>query len=366
MKRFVYLVGALAFIFCSIDTATACTDFRVVAKDGSVIIARTLEFSQDLKSNLCTSQRARAFNSVAPNGKPGLSWKAKYGYLFLDGFNTDMVVDGMNEHGLSFEYLYLPGETQYQNVPVGQENHALPYTQFGDWVLGNFKTVDEVRQALPNILVVAQKLPTTGDTIFPLHASIYDTTGKGIVIEFVKGKTNVHENRIGVVTNAPTYDWHMTNLRNYINLTPLTPTPVVVRGVTFAATGQGAGMLGLPGDISPPSRFVKMAIMLQTVFSITNAMEAVNLAEHIINNVDIPLGFVREAKTGNATNEYTQWTVFKDLTHKSFYFHTYRDLNLRSVSLMGLNFAENAMRLKMPIEGTPFIQDITSEFAKQL
>jgi choloylglycine hydrolase len=361
-KNVVCLIGMAVSILGGINAAQACTDFRTTAKDGTVLIARSMEFAADLKSNLCTSPRGRVFNNTAPTGKPGLSWKAKYGYLYLNGFNIDGSVDGMNEQGLSFGALYLPGETQYQVIPSGQENRALPYTQFGDWVLSNFKTVDEVKKVLPNVLVFAQKLPVTGNMIFPLHASIYDATGKGLVVEFIKGKVNVYENHLGILTNSPTYDWHLTNLRNYLNLTPLTPTPILTKGITFAATGQGAGMVGLPGDVSPPSRFVKVAIMQQTVFPVANAMDALNLAGHIMNNVDIPLGFVREAKTGRATNEYTQWVIFKDLTHKNIYFRTYHNSALRAVSLANLNFSENAPRLKMSIE-TPFvIQDVTSQF----
>lgn len=360
-KNIIWLVGTTIMLLFSINIAKACTDFRMVAKDGTVFITRSMEFAVDLKSNLCTSSRGKVFNNTAPNGKPGLSWKAKYGYLYLNGFNIDGSVDGINEQGLSFGALYLPGETQYQIIPVGQESRALIYAKFGDWVLSNFKTVEEVKQALPNILVFAQQLPVTGNIIFPIHASIYDAYGKGLVIEFVKGKMNIYENQLGILTNAPTYDWHLTNMRNYINLTPLTPNPILAKGITFAATGQGAGMIGLPGDISPPSRFVKIAIMQQTVLPVAHAMDVLNLSEHIINNVDIPLGFVREAKTGNATNEYTQWVVFKDLTHKKLYFRTYHNPTLRSISLTNLNFSEHAPSLKMSIEMPVIIQEVTNQ-----
>ncbi len=345
--------------------AIACTDFRITAQDGTVVIARSLEFAQDLKSNLRSSQRGRTVNTQTPDGKPALAWRAKYGYLFLDGLNVDATVDGMNEQGLSFEYLYLPGETEYQTAPAGQEKQALPYMQFGDWVLGNFKSVDEVRQELPKILVITQKLQGLGDTVFPLHAAIYDATGKGIVVEFVGGKMRIYDNTVGVMTNSPTYDWHITNLRNYVNLTPLSPKPVVASGITFVATGQGAGMLGLPGDVSPPSRFVKTYVLQQTAFPVADAPGAVNLAEHIINNVDIPLGLVREAKTGTATNELTQWVVFKDLTHRKFYFRSYGNMTLRAVSLGDVDFSENAPRFSMPVASNAYVQDVTAEFTKK-
>ncbi|TAK75088.1 MAG: choloylglycine hydrolase family protein [Gammaproteobacteria bacterium] len=363
MKKFFSTISLSAALFCSsLSIGQACTDFRLSAQDGTVMITRSMEFALELNSNVMTSPRGRTISDTAPNGKAGMSWKTTYGYVFLDGLNTGIVADGMNEQGLSVEGLYLPGETQYQTVPDGQESHAVSYLHFGDWVLGNFKTVEEVRQALAGIFVFAQALPQFNNLIFPLHYAIYDSSGKGMVVEFVGGKVNIFDNLVGIMTNSPTYDWHIANLRNYISLTPITPKPVVVNGITFAATGQGAGMVGLPGDISPPSRFVKVAVMLKTVLPPKNAEEALNIAQHIINNVDIPLGFVREAqKMGTATNELTQWVVFKDLTHKMFYYRTYGDLTLHAVDLSKINFAENTPQLKMPIASKPYIMDMTQQ-----
>jgi choloylglycine hydrolase len=261
---------------------------------------------------------------------------------------------------LSFEALYLPNETEYQTVPAGQQAHSIPYLSSGDWILGNFKNVDEVKVALASLYIYAEKIPQAQDMIFPLHFAVFDPTGKGIVIEFVKGKMNVHDNPVGVMTNAPTFNWQVTNLRNYINLMPTTPQPIVTKNITFIATGQGSGMHGLPGDVSPPSRFVKMAVMLKSIITPANAEEALNVAQHIINNVDIPLGYVRSDVDINATsNEYTQWTDFKDLTHKKFYYHTYGDTALHMVDMSKLNLAEGAPQMKMPISSKQNIIDMT-------
>lgn len=354
------LVASLALI----HSALACTDFRLTAKDGTVLITRSLEFAMDLKSNLCTSSRNRNVTTIGPDGKPGMTWKTKYGYAFLNGLNVDMTVDGMNEKGLSFEALYLPSLAEYQTVPQGHNNQAIPYFNLGDWVLGNFASVEEVRAALNNVYVFAQKIPQTGDTIFPLHFAIYDATGKGIVVEYIGGKMKVYDNKIGVMTNSPSYDWHITNLENYVHLRPQNPNPVVNNGMVLAVNGQGFGMMGLPGDISPPSRFVKVATLLQVVLPVNTAADVLNLAEHVINNVDIPLGLAREPGNGNITNDTTQWIVFKDLTHRTFYYRTYADLTVRAVSLDKIDFSENAPRLKMSIEDPAVIQDKTSEFSK--
>jgi choloylglycine hydrolase len=319
----------------------------------------------DLKSNLRSSPRGRVFNTTAPDGKPGMSWQAKYGYLYLDAMNVDTNLDGMNEEGLSYEALYLPGEAEYQMIPSDQDSKAISYADFGHWILGNFKTVDEVRAALPNVLVFAQKVPGLGDLIFPLHFSVFDASGKGVVIEYVHGKLTMHDNKIGVMTNVPTYDWQITNLRNYVQLKPYNPKPIVASGITFVATGQGAGMVGLPGDISPPSRFVKTAILKEVAIPAENATDVINLAEHVINNVDIMRGLAREPQNGNYTLELTQWVVFKDLTHKMFYYRTYNNMTLRAVSIAKINFTENAPRLKMALAGQPYILDMTNQFLSQ-
>lgn len=368
MKKIKRLTAIMfATLFTLNTSAEACTDIRITAKDGTVLVARSLEFGLDFHSNIRTSPRDRLFTMTTPNNKPGLSWKAKYGYVFLDGLNTDVATDGMNEAGLSFEELYLPGYAGYQTVPAGQESKGLSYIRFGDWVLSNFKTVDEVKQALSGVYVYAEKIPGQGDMIFPLHFGVHDASGKSIVIEYVDGKMSVYDNKIGVFTNSPTYDWHLKNLLNYLHLMPVNPPAVVDHGVKFAVTGQGFGMIGLPGDISPPSRFVKAAVLTRVALPVDNAAGALNLAEHVMNNFDIPLGLAREPDQGNQpTNELTQWVVFKDLTHKVFYYRTYDNLTLRSVSLSQLNFAPGAERLKMPIASKPFVQDMTGQLLKSV
>ena len=91
MKRIIIL--SICALLAFFNHALACTSFRLNAQDGSILITRSMEFALDLKSELRTSPRGRAFTTVAPSGKPGLSWKAKYGYVFLDGLGVDAVVD---------------------------------------------------------------------------------------------------------------------------------------------------------------------------------------------------------------------------------------------------------------------------------
>lgn len=358
------LVNYLILSFCiSIPSAHACTDFKLTAKDGTLLITRSMEFGQDLQSNLRSSPRGRVFTTTTANNKPGLTWTAKYGYVYVDGFNIDASFDGLNEAGLTFEYLYLPGETQYQTVPAGKESQALPYFLFGDWVLSNFKTIDEVKQALGQIYVGELLIPELGNAVLPAHASIYDASGKGIVVEFYNNKMNVFDN-IGIMTNAPKYDWQVANLRNYINLSATNPDPIKQGGMIYTGTGQGTGAVGLPGDASPPSRFVKTAFMVANVYPAENAKDLLNLAEHIINNVDLPAGFVRATDAGKTATDTTEWVVFKDITNKIIYYRTYHDMTLRAVSLDKMDFSANAPRLKMPLATSENIINMTDTFLK--
>lgn len=364
MKK--YLLSAIAMAALASSQAQACTDFKLTAKDGTILITRSMEFGADLKSNLRSSTRERSFTPMTPNNKPGLSWISKYGYLYIDGFGVDAVFDGINEAGLTFEYLYLPGETTYQAIPNGKDSQTIPYAYLGDWVLGNFKTIDEVKQALSIIYVSNQSIPQLGNATLPAHASIYDATGKGIVVEFYNNQINVYDN-IGVMTNSPKYNWHVTNLRNYVNLTPINPNPVKSGALTFNSTGQGAGAVGLPGDASPPSRFVKTSFMVNYAYPAQTATDLINMAQHIINNVDLPAGYVRSVSNGQTSTDITQWVVFKDVTHKTLYYRTYNDMTLRQISMAKVDFSKTAPRLIMPLTIAPYMLDMTTQFtaAKQ-
>lgn len=361
--RSIFLWSINLALFMCMTSAQACTDFKLTAADGSLLITRSMEFAQDLQSNLRSSPRGRVFKTTTINDKPGLSWQAKYGYISVDGFQLDACFDGMNEAGLTFEYLYLPGETEYQNIPLGKDHQAIPYTQFGDWVLSNFKTIDEVKLALNDVYVVKQLLPQLGSAILPAHASIYDSSGKGIVVEFYNNKINVFEH-IGVMTNSPKYDWHITNLQNYINLSPNNAETIVQNGISYTSLGQGSGAVGIPGDASPPSRFVKIAFMVKNVYQAKNNQDLLNLAEHIINNVDLPAGYVRSGSGEKTITDITQWVVFKDITHKKFYYRTYNDMTLHVIDMEQVDFAENAPRLKMPIVSNYSPINNTADFLK--
>jgi len=134
------------------------------------------------------------------------------------------------------------------------------------------------------------------DYVFPFHWSIVDKTGDAIVLEYTKEGRRVWPNEVGVFTNNPTYDWHTTNLNNYVNIqkTAHEPYNYTRNGVDheIKAFGHGSGLLGLPGDFTPPSRFIRTAAMVRFSGDAKDANDGALKAWHIINSVDIPKGLI--------------------------------------------------------------------------
>ncbi|HLD34965.1 MAG TPA: linear amide C-N hydrolase, partial [Patescibacteria group bacterium] len=197
----------------------------------------------------------------------------------------------------------------------------------------NFATVDEVKKALTSTNVSVSELDKLKD--MGMHIAVHDAAGKSIVIEFIGGKQIVYDNPLGVMTNRPSFDWQMNNLRNYINLDSHDKKPKMINGVKIEPTGVGNGMLGMPGDWTPPSRFVRMALAIDAAIPPKDAAEAFNLAEHILNIVDIPKGVIKESTPVPFMEIYgiAQWVVAKDLTNKVIYYKTYENTAWKSVDL---------------------------------
>ncbi|PIS02574.1 MAG: hypothetical protein COT85_04630 [Chlamydiae bacterium CG10_big_fil_rev_8_21_14_0_10_42_34] len=347
MFRFIFL-----FLF---SVAFACTDFMVQSKDGTWVNGRSLEFAMDLKSTLKVYPRGKRVVSQTPERGKGTEWVSKYGYVGVNALKMDFSFDGMNEMGLSFGYLWLPGVTEYPSVKSDEMSKALDFVDFGSWLLGNFSTVAEVKEALKGVVVWGHPVPPLG--FAPLHAAIHDARGNSLVVEFVAGKMNVYDNPISVLTNSPPFDWQITNLQNYVHLDALNAPSYTLRGEKVEFQGQGSGLLGLPGDWTPPSRFVRIATFLRFAKPVVTSDNAINLAEHLLNCVDVPLGLCREKAAEGG--DYTQWIVIKDLKNKVFYFRSYEHLSLKMIDLKKLDFSRGSDRgLSMDV-GKGYI-DMTS------
>ena len=240
-----------------------------------------------MQSNVLVVPAGKEFAGTLPDGGKGLTYTSKYALVGANALGLPVILDGLNDQGLSIGLFYFPGYASYTPVTSENAKRAIAPHEFGLWVLANFATVDEVRQGVKDIVVVPTPAPGLGSAqgmVAGAHFFIQDKTGKSIAIEPVDGTLKVHDAPLGVMTNAPTYDWHMTNLANYINLSPKDVGEEKLGNTTISAFGSGTGMLGLPGDFTPPSRFVRAAMFSQAATPNKTAQNAVLSAFHILNH----------------------------------------------------------------------------------
>ncbi len=357
MKTLMSWLAIAAISSVQLSPACACTGICIKPEDGSVICARTLEFGMDLESNVILIPRGKLYFGSTPGGQPGLKWTTKYGAVGPNAFGLPVLVDGVNEKGLSVGLFYFPGYAKYQEIHPADTERALAPWELGAFLLGTTANVDEALAAAKEVRVgeVVQK---NFGFVPPCHYVLHDATGKCSVIEYVEGELVVRDNPLGVFSNAPTFDWHITNLRNYANLTVTNVPPVEMLGVKVSGFGQGNGLLGLPGDFTPPSRFVRAVAFSQSAVSSANAREGVLQAFHILNQFDIPKGAVREIAGGHEHMEYTLWTGAADLTNRRYYFRTFANSRIRMVNLAALDLhADDVQTISMA--GDEVIEDVS-------
>ncbi len=362
-KTGIFLAGALVFLLiASFGSASlACTDFQVRTTGGDFIIGRSMEFAVDLKPHIFIKPRGEKEAGGAPGGEHGLVWSSKYGYAAVDAFGmAGVAIDGLNEAGLSVEGLWL-AEAAYQSVSKRQRNRAVHIGRLGAWILGNFNNVTEVKEAVKNIRVWADAVAGI-NMVPPVHFAVHDAEGGNIVIEFIAGEIKVYNNPVGVLTNSPSFDWHIENLRNYVNLKAENAGPMTIGGIVVKPAGQGSGLSGIPGDWTPPSRFVRAAMLANFSDRPKDAAAGVNLAAHILNAVDIPGGAIKNGEKNNAANDHTQWAVIKDLKNRILYVRDYTDLSLRAIDLKKFSFEKDMKTKRIPLENkAPRITDITGD-----
>jgi choloylglycine hydrolase len=342
-----------------VSPATACTGIRIRPKDGSVIYARSMEFATNFQSNVLVIPQNMRFTGTAPGEKAGLKWQSKHAMVGANSLGMPVIVDGLNEKGLGVGIFYMPGYTKYQTVDAGHLNRSLAPWELPTYLLGTCTNVKEAVDAAQNVWVgdVRKKeinfVPT-------FHYVIHDLTGQCAVLEYVGGELKVHDDPLGVITNAPTFDWQMTNLSNYVNLKANSVTSEGLSGITIPATGQGSGMLGLPGDFTPPSRFVRAVAFTQTALPVATAEEGVHQAFHILNQFDIPKGAARGTEDGKTMVDYTMWTSASDLMNHRYYFHTFDNRNVRMVDLAKMDLVAKQIKT-FPMNEKEVVEDLSEQ-----
>ena len=323
---------ALLWIIFTAQPVLACTGIILRSLDGVTVPARTMEFSFDIRSNIVVVPAGTKITTLSWDDKnEGFTYEAKYGFAGANCLEKPVVVDGVNEKGLYFGAFYFAGISTFETVNQQNRNRAISSEELGNWILSQFSSVDEVRAALPEKVVVGSYIKEI-DGVAPFHYAVSDASGASVVIEFTEAGLSFFDNTVNAVTNNPTFDWHKTNLQNYVGLSPVNRDAVTVGRQTLRPFGQGTGMFGLPGDHSSPSRFVRAAAFVNTSIPAANAAGAVFNAFHILNTFDIPKGSIRETGSDSLT-DYTVWTSVADTRNAVYYYKTHKSQAVECVKV---------------------------------
>lgn len=323
--------------------AGACTGITLKSKDGHTVVARTIEWGgSDLNSRYVIVPRGYRQQSLLPGGQTdGMAFAARYGYVGLAVEQESFVAEGLNEAGLSAGLFYFPAYGQYEAYDPAAKASTVADLQLVSWLLGECATVDEVKEAVGKVHVV--QIDPRASTV---HWRFTDRTGRQVVLEIVDGgQLRFYENTLGVLTNSPDLPWHLTNLNNYVNLFPGPAPSQQLGSVELRQFGAGSGFLGLPGDVTPPSRFVRAAFYQASAPQQDTAEQSVLQGFQILNNFDIPVGIeFAGGKVPADIPSATQWTSATDIAGGRIYFRTMYDSRIRCIDLNGIDFARTRYR----------------------
>lgn len=313
----------------------ACTGITLKSKDGATVAARTIEWAESAMNTMYVIvPRNQELQSLTPSGMDGVKFTTKHGFVGLAVEQKEYMVEGINEKGLSAGLFYFPGYGKYQPYDAAKKDKCLADFQVVSYVLAECSTVDEVKEALSKVRII--NIDPRSSTV---HWRFTEPSGKQIVLEIVNETMCFYDNPLGVLTNSPGIEWHWTNLNNYINLQPGNSPEHNLGSIELKSLGHGSGMLGLPGDFTPPSRFVRAAFFQATSPQQPDARRSVFQAFHILNNFDIPAG--TEVPFGKASPEMsssTQFTVASDTYNCMIYYRTMYNCNIRCIDLKGIDF----------------------------
>ncbi len=306
-----------------------CTSISIDSKDGEIFFGRTMDFSYELDPEVYIFPRNYKWKSLVEDN----IFITKYKFIGT-GQNIGGVTlaDGVNENGLAVAALYFYGFAHYNSIP-NHEKTNIASIELANFLLGECRDIEEVMYIINKIEIIGVTDPIT-NTVTPLHWIVVDRKGKCIVIEQTIKGLEIFNNQAKTLANSPNFDWHMTNLRNYMNVSPNQTEEANWDNIKLKPFGQAGGSFGLPGDYTSPSRFVRTTF-LRSFSDINDTSEDVlNTCFNIMKSVSIPKGIVLTSK---GTYDYTQYTVFMNIFTGDYYFNTYNNNQIFHASINDSN-----------------------------
>jgi choloylglycine hydrolase len=326
-----------------------CMTFKLPeATDGSVVVGRSMEFPMGMPTQLAVLPSDFAGTGSTGDGGRPTTWTASHGVVGMGVFaRPDWLVDGVNTKGVSAHVLYMPGGYCTFRDPRN-DGSDLSQLDLVAYLLGTCADLDEVKTAVAAINLIGID-PGMG-FVPPVHCLVHDATGS-LAIELHPDGTRVVDNPVGIATNAPFLDWHLTNLNNYVGVSAENPADEVVGDLTLSPLGQGGGLRGVPADYTPTARFVRLFSVLRLLDRATDGAAAELLALHVCNAFDIPQGAIVERMGTTLVPEVTVWDVVVNLSTPRYAYRMIDNPETYVVDLASVDFSRPARLQDLRAEG---------------
>lgn len=265
--------------------------------------------------------------------------------LVSDGY--PLYFDAINEDGLGMAGLNFPGEAVYSRRIDGMRNVS-PF-ELIPWILGSCSTVAEAREALSDVNLIDEAFSDRLQ-LTPLHWMVADS-GSSIVAESTSSGLHVYDDPVGVLTNCPQFPYQMTRLADHMGASAGAPENRLAPSVDLRAYSRGMGGMGLPGDLSSSSRFVKAAF---TRMNSIPGPDGMAQFFHILGSVEQQMGC---CDLGGGRYEYTVYTSCCDTKKGIYYYRTYGNSRITGVDMRSVDLDSSALAVFPLREG----QDVLME-----
>lgn len=304
-----------------------CTAIALQSLQGETFFGRTLDFSYDIAPHMYIVPQNYQWNNELNNRTTTNAYRFIGIGQQLEGITA--FFDGVNEHGFAAAALYFYGYALYSPPASNSQAEQIVSYDFLTYILGNCESVEDLALQLGRIQIVGLEDPLT-QSVAPLHWIAADSTGACIVVELTSSGQRIYDNPLGVLANSPTFPWQVTNLRSYMNASPMQTEEVTWGDIPLSQFGQGGGTVGLPGGFTSPERFVRASYLKTHIPTPETATEAIASCFHIMDSVTVPKGAVI---TSRDTYDYTKYTAFMDVNTREYFFNTYDNLQIRRASM---------------------------------
>jgi len=314
-----------------------CTAISFTTRDH--YFGRNLDLEISLGESVCILPRRKPLTFRRMGTLP--RHHTMMGVAVLSG-DYPLFFDAVNEHGLGMAGLNFPGNAVWFPAKEGCDNVS-PF-EFIPWILAQCRSVREARPLLTRLNLTDEAF-RPDMPLSPLHWMLSDAQ-ESLVIEQTAEGLRIHDNPIRVLTNNPPFPWHQINLTNYMDLTPDTPENTFAPALPLRGYSRGMGSLGLPGDCSSASRFIRAAYTLHNSLCDEEETASVSQFFHILSAVAFPRGAVM---LENGQPDITVYSVCFNTSRGICYYTTYDNPAVTAVE-MGRADLEGAEVISYPME----------------